>query len=395
MSLPGLTDIVKAQMAKSQDPNQQLSEAQRATLNFLTPQLQAIQTQTQEEKTSSRRASITSNMGQISRRNSTDLSGNPPPKKFLNGWLREQEDLMAEWADKAACYRWLHERCEKKYSRLNMALTIPVIVLSTLTGTASFAIGSLVNDDLNTQKYAQAAIGCISLITGIISTVANFLRYAQGTESHRVAAIAWGKFQRQIAVEVAIPPGERIDCMDFLKICRAELDRLIEQSPAIPDEIIEEFEKEFEGVKDIKKPEICNGLEHTRVFQDHGSRLKHITSEIAMLVLHKKRLLRDQVLPDLKEMIDDAVKKQTDTLSSSIVTPPPNPQITLSYIEDLKRKTRQSLLPLDYYSKRVASKVISQKTPKDAGTQTIDEEKSIESEKKEEEVRVEIIGSSQ
>jgi hypothetical protein len=27
------------------------------------------------------------------------------PKKFLNGWTPELDDLMAEWADKAACYR--------------------------------------------------------------------------------------------------------------------------------------------------------------------------------------------------------------------------------------------------------------------------------------------------
>ena len=41
-----------------------------------------------------------------SRANSiTDLSGNvasPAKKKFLNGWAKEQENLMAEWADKAA-----------------------------------------------------------------------------------------------------------------------------------------------------------------------------------------------------------------------------------------------------------------------------------------------------
>ena len=183
-----------------------------------------------------------------SRANSiTDLSGNvasPARKKFLNGWAKEQENLMAEWADKAGCYRWLHDRCEKKYSSLNMSITIPVIILSTLTGTANFALGSFIPpDNPDLKNYVGAGIGIVSIFAGILTTLGNFLRYAQGSEAHRVAGISWGKFQRQIAVELAINPIERIDAMDFLKICRAELDRLIEQSPPIPDGIIAEFER--------------------------------------------------------------------------------------------------------------------------------------------------------
>ena len=38
------------------------------------------------------------------------------PRRFLNGWTKEQERLMAEWSDIAMCYRWLHDRAEKHYS---------------------------------------------------------------------------------------------------------------------------------------------------------------------------------------------------------------------------------------------------------------------------------------
>ena len=34
---------------------------------------------------------------------------------LLSIWTREQEGLLAEWAEKASCYRWLHSRAEKKY----------------------------------------------------------------------------------------------------------------------------------------------------------------------------------------------------------------------------------------------------------------------------------------
>ena len=247
-------------------------------------------------------------------RSNSDLSGNAP-KKFLNGWTSQQEMLMAEWSDKAACYRWLHDRCEKKFSRLNMFITIPVIILSTLTGTANFAVGSFIPpDNAALKNYVAAGIGSISIFAGILTTLGNFLRYAQGSEANRVASIAWGKFQRQIAIELAMHPNDRMDCMDFLGICRAELDRLIEQSPPVPDEVIEEFEKEFKDVPNIKRPDICHGLEHTRVFDNSASRLKMLSGEAALMLYHKKRALRDEIIPDLTKLIDRRITDLSGTL---------------------------------------------------------------------------------
>lgn len=251
----------------------------------------------------------------------SDLSGAlPPPRKFLNGWTKQQESLMAEWADKAGCYRWLHDRCEKKFSKHNMLITIPVIILSTLTGTANFAIDGFVpaGDD-QLKKYVQAAIGGVSIFAGILTTLGNFLRFAQGSESHRVAGIAWGKFQRQIAVELAISPNDRLDCMDFLKICRAELDRLIEQSPPIPDDVIAEFKKEFEDKPNVKKPEICDGMEHTSVFKDTSAQLTKLSADAALVLMAKKKMLRNEIVPDLDKMITNVVTKKITDLSGSIV----------------------------------------------------------------------------
>lgn len=267
-------------------------------------------------------------------RTGSDLSGNPTgPRKFLNGWTKQQENLMAEWSDKAACYRWLHDRCEKKYSGYNMRMTIPVIILSTLTGTANFAIGSFIPpDDASMKNYVQAGIGAISIFAGILTTLASFLRYAQGSEAHRVSGISWGKFQRQIAVELAIHPNDRIDCMDFLKICRAELDRLIEQSPPIPDDVIEEFEREFKDTPSIKKPDICHGLEHTTVFEDKTSRLKMISSDAAMLLLQKKKMLREEVIPDLDRLVGKSVERKLFDLSGTALPIPKVDTVTPGYL---------------------------------------------------------------
>jgi hypothetical protein len=213
---------------------------------------------------------------------------------------------MAGWADISACYRWMHDRCEKISARSNMSITVPVIILSTLTGSANFIMGGIVGDNKQLGTYVQIGIGGVSIFTGILTTLGNFFRYAQASESHRVSGIAWGKFQRQIAVELALHPRDRLDSMDFLKICRSELDRLIEQSPPIPDSVIKAFEREFQDLKNLKKPDIAHGVDHTHVFQDNDSRLRQIAVDAALHLRQKKKVLNEALIPEIDKRVNTA-----------------------------------------------------------------------------------------
>ena len=179
-------------------------------------------------------------------------------------WTLEQEELLAEWAEKAACYRWLHNKSEKYYRIRNYAFTIPVIILSTLTGTANFAMDSFVPEEQ--KKLAMGIVGGVNIFAGIISTLQNFLRYAELMESHRSISVSWSKFSRNITVELTLDTKRRKHAGDFLKICRAEFDRLIEQAPSVDDSIIKEFNKRFKEI-DVIKPEICNGLHKCKIYK--------------------------------------------------------------------------------------------------------------------------------
>jgi len=225
---------------------------------------------------------------------------------------------MAGWSDIATCYRWMHDRCEKQMNMSNMWITVPVIVLSTLTGSASFVMNSLVGDNPTGQKYAQIGIGGVSIFTGILTTLGNFFRYAQNSESNRVASIAWGKFQRQIAVELALSPTERLVCSDFLNIARAELDRLIEQSPPIPDKIIREFEKEFESIPALKRPDIAHGVEHTQIFKNTDTRLKQLAVDAAVYMKQKRKVWNESLAPDIDAKVKGEVGKVVPDLMERI-----------------------------------------------------------------------------
>ena len=181
-----------------------------------------------------------------------------------NIWTEECESLLAEWSEKASCYRWLHGRSEKSYRNWYYCFSIPVIILSTLTGAANVGMDSFVPEE--SKSMASAIVGGVNIFAGIVSTLQNFLKFAELMEGHRIAGVSWGKLQRNIAIELALDPNRRVIQDDFLKLSRAEYDRLIEAGPLIDDSVIKQFNKKFKKYQ-VSKPSICNGLDKCTVYK--------------------------------------------------------------------------------------------------------------------------------
>ena len=176
-------------------------------------------------------------------------------------WTSEHEEVLAEWADKSMCYNWLHTKSNEKYAARHKLYTIPVIIMSTLTGTANFAQDKI---PLSFRNYATMIIGAINIFAGIITTIQQFLKINELNEGHRVASVSWDKFYRRIKVELSKSPRERHPVKEFFITATEEYDRLMEAGPKIDHDIIEIFNLTFNGktYNSLKnKPlRITNGL---------------------------------------------------------------------------------------------------------------------------------------
>jgi len=191
-------------------------------------------------------------------------------------WKDEHEKILVEWADKAMCYRWLHSKSNSRYSIYNAWFTIPVIIMSTITGTANFAQDRFPPEH---RTIVQVSIGSINILAGILTTIAQFLKISELNEAHRVSAISWDKFYRNIKVELAKSREDRMNVNQMLKMCKEEFDRLMETSPDIDQKVIELFQntfysakssvikevknKKYESFEKVSKPEICDELVST------------------------------------------------------------------------------------------------------------------------------------
>jgi hypothetical protein len=235
---------------------------------------------------------------------SSDSSTIPEAK-----WTIDHEKIFIEWADKAMCYRWLHSRSHEWYSYMNALYTIPVIALSTITGTANFA-QTRVPDAY--QNYYAMIVGALNITAGIITTVQQFLKITQLNEAHRVSSIAWDKFYRNIKIELAKHPDERTPIFQMLKLSKEEFDRLMETSPDIPDYVIAEFKKTFKDMlepTDIKKmifqPEICDKLVPTSESINQWNDASRMFSEIEAGKNKITEIEKEKTLEDNKVIVQE------------------------------------------------------------------------------------------
>jgi hypothetical protein len=167
-----------------------------------------------------------------------------PRQKY---WKPTDEKLLEEWADHGKSFRWMHEQSRVKFWKRNIQFQVPVIILSTLTGAANFAQERV---PVEYQGYYAIIVGFFNIIAGIIATIQTFLKVSESLEGHRVASVAWGKYYHNVKTELQKEPEDREDVVDFMKYAKMEYEKLVEQSPPIPPEIVI-YLKENVGKSDV------------------------------------------------------------------------------------------------------------------------------------------------
>lgn len=171
-------------------------------------------------------------------------------------WHPQQEKILKTWGEAAACYRYMNNQAFLAYKKSSMRYTLPIIVFSTVTGTANFAQSTF---PVGVRPLVPLVIGSLNIITAIMTTVMQFLKINELMEGHRAASIQYGKLSRTIRLELSLPLEERSQHgSEMIEHCRAEYDRLIEQSPPIPFGVIQSFERAFPDDSAFFKPEIMH-----------------------------------------------------------------------------------------------------------------------------------------
>lgn len=175
-------------------------------------------------------------------------------------YTESERELLKSWKEKSSGWRWLHYHSMHHYKNINSRFVYSSIVLSTLAGAGGFSTAGN-SDSTRTvmgkvQFYMGYVIGATNVIIGLINSFQRFGKAAEKTELHASAAMQYAMLYRLIETELNLSEIHQRD--DLVMTVRQEMDRLLSQSPTVPQKIVDDFNKEFPDVKN--RPDVCNGL---------------------------------------------------------------------------------------------------------------------------------------
>jgi hypothetical protein len=179
-------------------------------------------------------------------------------------WCSKQEGLLNSWAERAAGYRWLHNHARLHFKKQNDYLSYPSIIIASITGVGGFALlNPSGNENVTPETRSKIMIvqymfAFLNVIGGILTSISKFSQSLSLSENHSAMCIQYSKFYRNIQMELSLDTRGRTCVIDFVKKCREEYDRLLDEAPDIPAISIQAFNIEFSDR--LNKPDVCNGL---------------------------------------------------------------------------------------------------------------------------------------
>lgn len=184
-----------------------------------------------------------------------DLTSIDTTNRYVE-WDESIEQILSELGDEAQINAFLHKNSQSYYTKQNIKYQLPIIVLSALSGTGNFV-------SANFPDYASIiilAVGGVSIFTSIISSVAQFLKVSQLSESHRMSYLSWEKFYSTIKFQLNKKRSNRENIKDFISLVVPEYQRLKEISAEIPKHIYDQVKRNKKNLSKMHIPYMLNGF---------------------------------------------------------------------------------------------------------------------------------------
>jgi hypothetical protein len=255
-------------------------------------------------------------------------------------YTKEEVELLERWGKSAKNYFLLHDKAYNEYVKRNYSLTIPVIILSTLSGTASFSIQSFPE---SIRSYVPMMIGGINIFVGILQTMTQFMKVNEMVSEHRISAINFDKFSRNITAELSLPENERsYSGKDFVHFCRKEMDRIIEQSPVVPEHILCNLEKIIKSdTITNNQNKIVGFIEDTKFGIDEIHNGTKIVNDISD---------SDYIKINMQQLKDSVVKKTIEKAKTLIASTERGPNVDSALVN----KSSAEVIPSESHKQNVS-----------------------------------------
>ena len=160
-----------------------------------------------------------------------DASGPSPTKSTSGLWHKEEEDYLRDLS------RLSEELCQKFkiyhdiYKSRQAKFRIPSIIISSITGLASFGNSNFPKEYQNTVNIA---VGACAIFIAIINSIESYMKIGEIIGGTLQASINFQKLKECIDVELALPVESRVgQGIVFLRQCYQTYEKYWDLAPNV------------------------------------------------------------------------------------------------------------------------------------------------------------------
>lgn len=169
--------------------------------------------------------------------------------------------LLHTWAEHAGVYKWLHDRSSKQLFNKKLCVSIPLLMINTLSGILVYSATSF-NESKQSLLIFEYIVGTLNIFCVLLTGVRDYCKFGEKSELHIQSFQQWTKFKNEIYVELVSPS---IEPDLFLCQMKTKYINLVSVAPRIPNDVIEKYEKELGDAIDYSRlPDIIDGTGRLR-----------------------------------------------------------------------------------------------------------------------------------
>ena len=157
-------------------------------------------------------------------------------------WTDDIEALLQEWRSRVYAAQAAYYQEAERLRHRNYQLGIPVVIVSSLVGTAVFA-------DWGTEPGYKWWVGSVSILAAILAGVQTFLKFGENATLHGAAADWFAAIRRDIEQLLALPRESREDAKSGLDKIRQEMNKAGQKAPELSERLWAKVASRF-GVKE-------------------------------------------------------------------------------------------------------------------------------------------------
>jgi hypothetical protein len=145
------------------------------------------------------------------------------------------DEIALEWQTRTRVLYRAHEQAARIYARRGIMLSVAILTLASVVGTAIFA--TVNSEPSDTWKVVT---GLVSLAAAVLAAFQAFLQYPELAHHHRQAASRMGGLMRRLDV---ISAAGSVDA-SALEEVRLRWERISEEAPAVAGRLYKRAERD-------------------------------------------------------------------------------------------------------------------------------------------------------